>query len=149
LCTFCRLDFRNGESPFSPDGHKIAFVSTESGRPEINVQAFSAVPSPRLIGERRQVSRNGAWLVRWRGDSHELFYLGLDNVLYVVPVTGSLEFGDPKQLFRIPGATQHGTTRDFQFDVSPDGQQFIMPNTGSVAPPPFTVIENWQDKFHR
>jgi hypothetical protein len=33
--------------------------------------------------------------------------------------------------------------------VSPDGQQFIIPTTVSVAPPAYTVIENWQEKFHR
>jgi hypothetical protein len=38
---------------------------------------------------------------------------------------------------------------DFQFDVTRDGQRFIMSTTGSAPPPAFTVIENWQDKFHR
>jgi len=133
---------------FSPDGSRIAFVSAESGRPEINVQAFDPTPSPHLIGDRRQVSRDGAWLVRWRADGHELFYAGMDNSLYSVPIKGPLEFGNPKPLFRIPGTSQYDTSRDFQFDVSPDGQRFIMPTTGSVPPPPFTVIQNWQDKFH-
>ena len=89
----------------------------------------------------------GTWLVRWRSDGRELFYLGLDNLLYAVPVKGVLEFGDPKPLVRIAGAPQYGTTPDSQFDVSPDGQRFIMPTTGTV--PPFIVIETWQDKFHR
>ena len=132
---------------FSPDGKRIAFVSIESGRPEVYVQAFESTPSPHVAGEKRQVSRDGAWLVRWRGDGSELFFVGMDNLLQAVSVRGALEFSEPKPLFRIPGAPQYGTTRDFQFDVSPDGQRFIMPTTGSVAPPPFTVIENWQDKF--
>jgi hypothetical protein len=102
-----------------------------------------------MSGERRQVSRDGAWLVRWRADGRELFYCGIDNVLHAVPVTGALAFGEPKALFKIPGVPQYGTTRDFQFDVSPDGQRFIIPTTGSVPPPPFTIIENWQEKFHR
>jgi dipeptidyl aminopeptidase/acylaminoacyl peptidase len=134
---------------FSPDSKRAAFVSMESGRPEVYVQAFDATPSPHVIGERREVSTNGAWLVRWRADGRELFYLGLDNVLYAVPVLAPLEFGPAKPLFRIPGAPQYGATRDFQFDASPDGQRFIMPTTGSAPPPPFTVIENWQDKFHK
>jgi Tol biopolymer transport system component len=134
---------------FAPDSHWIAFMSMESGRPEVNVQAFSSEPLPNLAGDRRQVSKDGAWLVRWRADGRELFYVGLDNVLYAVPVSGPLVFGEPKPLFRIAGASQYGTSRDFQFDVSPDGQRFILPTTGSVPPPPFTVIENWQDKFHR
>jgi Tol biopolymer transport system component len=134
---------------FSPDGKRIAFVSIESGRPEVYVQAFEAMPTPRAVGEKREVSRDGAWLVRWRPDGSELFFVGMDNSLEAVSARGALEFSEPKTLFRIPGATQYGTTRDFQFDVSPDGQRFIMPTTGSVAPPPLTVIENWQDKFRR
>jgi hypothetical protein len=85
----------------------------------------------------------------WCADGRELFFLGLDNVLYAVPVEGSLGFGEPKPLFRIAGIAQYGTTRDFQFDVSADGQRFVIPTTGSASPPPFTVIENWQEKFDR
>jgi serine/threonine protein kinase len=149
LIPLLKNDFPQWGAAFSPDGKRIAFVSLESGRPEVYVQTFESTPSPHVVGERRQVSRDGAWLVRWRGDGRELFYLGLDNLLRAVPVQGPLEFGEPKPLFRIAGAPQYGTTRDFQFDVSPDGQRFIMPTTGSVPPPPFTVIQNWQDKFHR
>jgi eukaryotic-like serine/threonine-protein kinase len=144
-----RNEFPQWGAAFSPDGKRIAFVSLESGRAEVYVQAFDSGPSPRVAGERRQVSSEGGWLVRWRGDGRELFYLGLDNVLHAVPVNGPFEFGKAKSLFRIPGAPQYGTTRDFQFDVSPDGQRFLIPTTGSISPPPFSVIENWQDKFRR
>jgi Tol biopolymer transport system component len=134
---------------FSPDGRSIAFVSTESGRPEVYVQAFDPLPSPRLVGKKRQVSREGAWMVRWRPDGRELFYLGVNNWLHAAPVGATLQIGDPKPLFRIEGNTQYGTTSDFQFDVSRDGQRIIMSTTGSVAPPAFTVIQSWQEKFHR
>jgi Tol biopolymer transport system component len=134
---------------FSPDVKQIAFVSSGSGRSEVYVQGFSATPLPHVVGERRQVSRDGAWLVRWRGDGRELFYLGADNWLRSVSVAGPLGIGEPKPLFRIPGASQYATTSDFQFDVSPNGQRFFMSTTGSAPPPPFTVIENWQDKFRR
>ena len=147
LVPLLKKDFPQWGAAFSPDGKWIAFVSLESARPEVYVQAFESTPSPHVVGEARQVSRDGAWLVRWRGDGHELFYLGLDNLLHAVPVKGPLEFGEPKPLFRVAGAPQYNTTRDFQFDVSTDGTRFIMPTTGSVPPPPFTVIENWQDKF--
>jgi len=145
LIPLLKNDFPQWGAAFSPDGKRIAFVSLESGRPEVYVQAFESTPAPHVAGERRQVSKDGAWLVRWRGDGRELFYLGLDNLMYAVPS----EIGEPKALFRVAGAPQYGTTRDFQFDVSPDGQRFILPTTGSVPPPPFTVIENWQEKFRR
>lgn len=134
---------------FSPSGKQVAFVSDESGRAEVYVQSFEALPSPRLVGERHQVSGHGAWIVRWRPDGRELLYLSLDNWLHAVPVTGPLQFGEQEALFRIPGVPQFGTASDFQFDVTRDGRRFIMSTTGSAAPPDFTVIQNWQDKFHR
>jgi Tol biopolymer transport system component len=149
LVPLLRTKFPQWGTAFSPDGGQLAFVSMESGRPEVYLQAFDSSPSPHVVGERRQVSRNGAWLARWDGKGKEVFYVGLDNNLYAAKVTGRVAFREPQRLFPIPGVSQFGTTRDFQFDVSPDGQRFIMPTTGSVAPPPFTVIENWQDKFHR
>jgi serine/threonine protein kinase/Tol biopolymer transport system component len=146
---FLQNQFQQWGVAFSPDGRRAAFVSVESGRPEVYVQAFDANPSPHITGERRQVSKDGAWLVRWRADGRELFFVGMDNSLVSVPVLGPLEFGRPAPLFHIAGAPQYGATRDFQFDVSPDGRRFIMPTTGTAPPPPFTVVENWQDKFHR
>ncbi len=74
---------------------------------------------------------------------------GIDNTMYAVPAGGALQFGEPVRLFKIPGTPQYGTTRDFQFDVSADGKRFLMTTSGSVPPPPFTVIQNWQDKFRR
>jgi Tol biopolymer transport system component/DNA-binding winged helix-turn-helix (wHTH) protein len=142
-------EFAQWGAALSPDGKRVAFVSTESGRPEVYVQSFDSVPSPRLVGQRRQISRNGAWLVRWRPDGRELFFVGIDNWFQAVAVEATQRLGEPKPLFRIAGTPQYGTPSDFQFDVTKDGQRFIMSTTGSVAPPPFTVIENWQDKFHR
>jgi DNA-binding winged helix-turn-helix (wHTH) protein len=132
---------------FSPDGSRVAFVSEKSGRPEIYVQRVDMTHGPELIEESRKVSREGAWTVRWRPDGREVFFVTLDNTLYAVPVNGELRFGEPKAMFRIEGAPQYGSASDFQFDVTRDGQRLIMTSTGSVAPSPFTVVENWEAKF--
>lgn len=132
---------------FSPDGRQMAFVSDESGRPEVYVQAFQGVPTSHLVGQRHQVSKDGAWSVRWRPDGRELIFLGTDNWLHASAFPEQALPGEPKALFRIPGTSQYGTMSDFQFDVSRDGQRLIMSTTGSVQPPPFTIIGNWKDKF--
>jgi hypothetical protein len=49
----------------------------------------------------------------------------------------------------IAGTVQYGTASAFQFDVTRDGQRFFTSTTGSVAPPRYTVIENWQDQFQK
>jgi eukaryotic-like serine/threonine-protein kinase len=134
---------------FSPEGRHIAFLSTESGKPEVYVQAFDLLPSPHLEGARSQVSTGGAWLVRWRPDGQELFYAGVDNRLYAVRVRKGFQLDEPTALYRIPGIAQYGTTSDFRFDVSKDGQRFIMSTSGTVSAAPFTVVQNWQEQFHR
>lgn len=142
---------KNGSSQwgaaFSPDGKEIAFVSDESGRPEVYEQGFEEEPAPHLVGERRQVSRGGGWLVRWRPDGHELFYMGVDARIYAVPVDGGVAGGEAKALFQVPGAPQFGTPTDVQFDVEPGGQRFVVTTAGSAAPPEFRVVQDWQEKL--
>ena len=57
LRPFLENNFPQWGTAFAPDGKGIAFVSMESGRPEVYVQAFESAPSPRVTGERRPVSR--------------------------------------------------------------------------------------------
>jgi Tol biopolymer transport system component len=132
---------------FSPGGTQIAFVSEESGRPEVYVQDYQATPSPRVVGEKRQVSSAGAWSVRWRPDGRELFFVGIDNWLNAVDVADGSVVGKAYPLFRIAGTSLYGTMVDFQFDVTRDGRRFVMGTTGSTPPPPITVVTNWQKKF--
>ena len=142
---------KNGSSQwgaaFSPDGRSVGFVSEQSGRPEVYVQPFESSPTPHLAGERRQISRDGAWLVRWRPDGHELFYVGVDAQLYAVRIEHGSTVGEPKALFPIPGNPQYGTATDVQFDVEPGGQRFVVTTAAAATAPDFTVIQNWQAKF--
>ncbi|CAN5606946.1 hypothetical protein BH10ACI4_BH10ACI4_33660 [soil metagenome] len=131
---------------FSPDGKHIAFVSDQSGRPEVYLQPFEASPTPHISGERVQVSHDGAWLVRWKPDGRELYFVGMDSRLYAAPFAHG-GGGDAKPLFLIPGNPQYGTASDFQFDTTANGQ-FVMTTVGSAAPPPFTVVQNWQSGLH-
>ena len=111
---------------FSPDGRWVAYQSNESGRFEIYLQPF---PGP---GSRIPVSTNGGVQVRWpRRQFEELFYIGLDGKLMVVPVTmstaGAIKTGAPSVLF--PTNVRAATNRDQlrqEFDVSPDGRRVLM-----------------------
>ena len=53
----------------SPDGRWMAYVSTESGDPQVYVQAYPAgVP-------RHQISADGGISPVWRRDGREIFYM--------------------------------------------------------------------------
>jgi hypothetical protein len=60
----------------------------------------------------------------------ELFYIGFMQF----QSRGWSQFGEPKTLFRIAGTSKYGAMSDFQFDVTRDGQRFIISTTASRAP---------------
>jgi Tol biopolymer transport system component len=121
----------------SPDGAWVAFGNADSGRFEIFIQNF-----PTASG-RWQISTDGGIQPKWRGDGKELFYLTFDGTIVAVPLTlGALpEVGKPQRLFdsRIDSTT--GFTWH-QYDVSPDGQRFLV-NTPETLVSPLTVVVNW------
>jgi serine/threonine protein kinase len=121
-----------GEARFSPDGRWIAYTSEESGRSEIYLAAF---PGP---GERFQVSPSGGAAPRWRRDGRELFYLAEDGALMAVEVrtAGAPDVGTSRKLFE-----PH--PRALDYDVSSDGQRFLIVASGAESSPPITLVQNW------
>ena len=131
----------------SPDARFLAYRSDESGRHEVYVRPF-----PAGVG-RWQVSVNGGSRPRWRSDGNELYYVE-GTTLMAVPVSTEQRFtlGQPQALFESPDLAAP-TGRGAQYDVSPDGQRFVMVapvQVGSdeeAAPPTIRVVENWYGEF--
>ncbi len=131
--------FEKRQVRFSPDGRFVAFISNESGRPEVYVMPF---PGP---GERVRVSDGGAALLRWARDG-ELYYLSGDGRFVAVPVRTSpgLQVGTPAVLFTVAGRPW------VDFDLSPDTQRIlaIVPEIeGNESP--LNVILNWSAEAAR
>lgn len=129
---------------FSPDGKSIAFLSNDSGRLEAYVQRFTAGGTPGLSGDRLRVSGQGAQLIRWRGDGKEICYLGLDGILYSVPLGRIEKFGAPRPLFRIPVTARAVLPAAFGFDVSSDGSRFLVPLVREPLNSHLVVFQNWE-----
>jgi Tol biopolymer transport system component len=142
--------FRESTAIFSPDGNWLAFVADDSGRPEAYLQRFEGGDSPRLTGDRIQVSRSGATFLRWRPDGTELFYLGADSRIYAIPTAlgQTLRAGEPGALFAVPLEARAVLPTMFAFDVSADGQRFLLPST-SGEPTPLEVVQNWESLVRR
>jgi Tol biopolymer transport system component len=105
---------------FSPDGRWIVYTSDASGRSEVLVGARRGGGTP------LPVSSGGGRHAVWRSDGRELFYLGPNDELMAVAVTSAgdgLQLGEPARLFRIPLNDLNETT---PYDVSPDGQRFLL-----------------------
>jgi len=136
---------------FSPEGDRVAFVSNESGRSEVYVQAFEPRERPHLTGDRVRISTDGAVLVRWRADGREICYMGIDGVLYGVPVSRHPLFrsGTPAPLFRIPIAARAALPTAFGFDVSADGKKFLLPVVQEPTTSHLVVMLGWESFLKR
>ena len=134
---FLQTEFSETRGRFSPDGRWVAYSSNESGRNEIYVAPF---PGP---GGKWQISTTGGSFARWRRDGSEIFYVAPDNKLIVASVNGKegrFEVGAVKPLFE----TRLGPAGGYQYDVSPDGQRFLINTVAEgTSKSPITVVTNW------
>jgi Tol biopolymer transport system component len=139
--------FNERLAQFSPDGKWIAYESNESGRYEIYLQRFSAADGK--TGGAIPVSTNGGAQVRWRPDGKGLYYLAFDDRLMTVPITvapdQTLQLGRPAALFttRVADGAQQPFPR-YQYNVSPDGQRFLMNTLTDGGTSPLILILNWR-----
>jgi Tol biopolymer transport system component len=139
---FARSPFAKTQAQISPDGRWIVYTSLDTGRDEVYRDSFP------VAGNRRQVSIGGGMQPRWRRDGSELFYLAPDQRLMAVPVTskgGYFEAGRATPLFRTrlqPIGSQITGFSAF-YDVTPDGQRFLINGPPADPGPPITVVQNW------
>jgi serine/threonine-protein kinase len=136
---------------FSPDGHWLAYMSEESGRPEVYVQPY---PGP---GPRQQVSTNGGTAPAWSHDGRELFYTTSQSVggqatltkMMAVPVALRPTFraGTPLMLFQ----GQYGATAAIRgYDVASDGRRFLMvqqKERPAISVTDMILVQNWFEEL--
>jgi len=92
-----------------------------------------------------QVSRGGGGEPRWRAYGKEMFYLSPTGMLIAVPVTLGDTFasGAPAPLFQVRGRAPISSTDLFTYDVTRDGQRFLV--NEYLKPPhnaPLVIIQN-------
>ena len=142
---FLRTLFNESVPMFSPDGRWIAYVSNESGRWEVYVQPY---PSS---GGKWQISTEGGTEPVWNRNGRELFFRNGDKIM-AVDITRQPSFAasKPRVLFEGRYVPPPGTTPNY--DVSPDGQRFLMvkPNEATEsAPTQIIVVLNWFEELKR
>ena len=139
--------YTEGYASLSPDGKWLAYQSDESGSSEVYVQAFDGISAG--IKRRWQVSAGGGGIPRWRGDGKELFYVTYSGRMMAVAVKASgdqLAFDPPQTLFQTSPLPKTWN----QYDVSPDGQRFLMNLALEMSnSPAITVLTNWTEKLKR
>jgi len=130
------------QSAFSPDLKWLAYMSEESGRPEVYV-----VPFPEN-GERWKVSIRVGAEPHWSGHGRELFYLGTDGRVMSIDTTRhDWQRQSPTPLLHISVPYLAGSP---DYSVAPDGQTFVV-NEFVAGPPttPVQVVVNWTTLLKR
>jgi eukaryotic-like serine/threonine-protein kinase len=139
------------DGQFSPDNKWVAYTSRESGQDQVYVIAFDAEKA--LDPAAKSSSKGGQWQVsvgggrspRWRRDGRELFFLSSAGQMLAAQMDendSGIQIGTPRVLFRSPVFTNAYAP----YDVTPDGQKFIMNLTGEHDSP-LTLIVNWMEEL--
>jgi eukaryotic-like serine/threonine-protein kinase len=139
---FLKTSFNENAPQFSPDGRWLAYASDESGGYEVYVQPY---PGP---GGKWQISTEGGREPMWNRNGRELFYRNGNKMMAVEIITQpSFSAGTPKALFEGPYQTNPVSTPNY--DVSADGQRFLMLKAGEQADAPaqINVVLNWFEEL--
>jgi hypothetical protein len=124
------------EGHLSPDAHRLAYMSGESGVPEVYVTAFRS-------GQGKwQISTNGGHRPQWSGDGKELYYFNqTSRSVLAVPVkevNGGLQFGAAQPLASASLSSSTGF-----YDVTPDGKKILLNLVSQQVSQSVTVITNF------
>jgi hypothetical protein len=131
--------FVERDARLSPDGHLVAYVSEESGHPEIEVQTVDG-PAARDV-----LSNGGGDQPVWSRSGNELFFVDPQGSLRSVTVSRALDgrpvFGRTVPL-AVPsiGSGHFGT----QYDISPDGRSVYFFDRQIDSPPSeISIVVGW------
>ena len=139
---FLKTPFNESVPSFSPDGHWLAYISDESGRYEVYVQPY---PGP---GGKYQISADGGTEPIWNRNGRELFYRSGNKMMAVeIATQPGFAVGKPQMLFEGQYLPTEATFPNY--DVSPDGQRFLMLKRveQEAAPTQIVVVQNWFEEL--
>jgi serine/threonine-protein kinase len=122
----------------SPNGRWLAYMSLETGRPEIWVRPF-----PNAQDGSWMVSPNGGSEPAWAHSGKELFYRdGNDDLVSVAITEGStFIYGEPRVLFSVRDYVSSMYRQEYT--VAPDDQRFIfVRRLNETRPHRVLVIDN-------
>ena len=144
-----RSQFSERNGIISPDGRWLAYEADDSGRFEIYVRPYPDVNTGRSV-----VSTAGGTKPIWARSGQELIYVSPTGALMRVGVVrGASWVATTPALVVNEGYFTNPVWWGRSYDVSPDGQRFLMIKEGgtdrSAAPTSLIVVQHWVEELKR
>jgi serine/threonine-protein kinase len=138
---------RNGT--VSPDGRWLAYEANDSDQFEIYVRPF-----PDVNGGRSQVSTTGGTKPIWTRNGQELVYVSPTGALTGVEVARGPSWAASTPTVVVKeGYLTNLNWWGRSYDVSPDGQRFLMIKEGgpdgTAGPTSIVVVQHWVEELKR
>ena len=132
----------------SPTDPLLAYTTNANGKHEVYLTTYPVMRGNWLVS-----TTSGFW-PKWRADGRELYMTKGDSILAVgvdpEGPGGSPRLSRPEFLFRRPSPPPPSGFFPHGFDVTGDGQRFVMHVLEEVEerePPSIVVVENWTAEF--
>ena len=141
---FLATEFNERVPRLSPDGHWVAYVSDQSGQDQVYVQRFPEGGGVTPISAGRGTEPT------WSRDGRELFYRdGYRMMVVEVETEPDFDVGRTRLLFEEPYDTDPNSVGNSNYDVSLDGQSFLMIERSENQASELVVAINWFEELKR
>ena len=142
---FLDTEFNELAPQLSPNGRWVAYTSDATGEDQVYVQAFPKG------GAVFSISEGMGTEAVWSRNGRELFYRNGDQLWAVdVETDPGFRMGSPRVLFEAPYVSGGAGSGISDYDVSRDGEQFLMMRRNVTdRTPAVTVVLNWFEELKR
>ncbi len=129
---------------FSPDGQWLAYVSNETGQSHVYVRPYPEPDVKFLVS-----GEEGGSEPVWSPDGSELFYRSGNKMMAVsIRTQTTFSASRPQVLFEGSYLVSTIIRGNQYYDISPDGQQFLMIKRPE-AERQINVVLNWFEELKR
>jgi Tol biopolymer transport system component/tRNA A-37 threonylcarbamoyl transferase component Bud32 len=139
-----KSEFSERNAQVSPDGRRLAFESNRTGKFEVYVQPMTgtAGAQPGAIVAATQISTEGGTSPRWSPDGRMLYYIEDGSI-----IGATLEAGPGVAVANRKPIVEGGVTdingTNVNWDIFPDGKQFLYIDQVGANLPRIALIQNW------